>query len=544
MPKEIGEEIEAINSEQTLDLLKFMFRDSLIDYMKKRKVYLTWMILSALSCIVMPLIFMKWKNNWTLIFPGLIGAGISYMMLTGLKISTRIKKIGVIGLPLTRIPFESGAAVIDRSGIWQSTNLKYPSLTEDTILELAKLKKEFEEFLRKYPVILSKDKKTISDNAEGFKDVLFKEEYDLVEYLSKMEELMGRLIMFQASLSLFRREHPVVKTFDLARQTFIPQAILETLTESELVQKAQQISGVIKATQGDMAGLILDADIIASELIKLIDHTLPRYKHSVNYSLSQVSIKFPTLITERLSDSAFNYYCTHCNADVNHYLQTAKYNRAGASKKVLYSRRTRMYMVDTEQRIWKCPVCESTTTTPIRQHKMNDELFTEVYDKLYEENRVERLRIYSGIDDQKRSFIEKAETQLHQVFRENRAKIDMVKSKMRSILAETEGDEAAIQSLQALLVNYQQMAQQKAAQIRDEIDRIKETIAADTAVAVNAASANIDAMIRDMDSKLDTYKDMDREADRKRDEWARRSAESSEAAARHLSWFRKRWTRS
>ncbi|MCK7469222.1 MAG: hypothetical protein MZU91_14600, partial [Desulfosudis oleivorans] len=112
----------------------------------------------------------------------------------------------------------------------------------------------------------------------------------------------------------------------------------------------------------------------------------------------------PTNLIERAS---FNFYCPSCNKDPSRQALSRDLCSQWQQQRVNFPSTTMMEMIDLDRDLWKCPLCETVTDTPFPKHKMEDELFTPVYDKLYEEHFVDRLKIYNNINDQKRTYFEK-----------------------------------------------------------------------------------------------------------------------------------------
>ncbi len=185
-----------------------------------------------------------------------------------------------------------------------------------------------------------------------------------------------------------------------------------------------------------------------------------------------------------------------------------------------------MYLIDPVLRTWKCPVCEHLSATPFKIHKLDDELFKRVFDRLGEENRIERLRIYNNISDQKRSYAEKAEVQMHQVLREQRTKADAIRSKLRSIVAEINADQMAIQQLIVALLKFKQLGDERARQFEAEIEQIKSIIGKRTEEQQKILEEQYAQMKDDMNKNLDEQKLLEREEDRKKYEMQKQMLET------------------
>ena len=72
---------------------------------------------------------------------------------------------------------------------------------------------------------------------------------------------------------------------------------------------------------------------------------------------------------------------------------------------------------------------------PFGMHQIDEEIFMPVIAALMEENRVERLKIYNNIDDQKRMYVERWKSEIGNYFRDNRKTADDLITHMRETYA-------------------------------------------------------------------------------------------------------------
>lgn len=78
----------------------------------------------------------------------------------------------------------------------------------------------------------------------------------------------------------------------------------------------------------------------------------------------------------------------------------------------------------------------SRTSMPFGMHQVDEEVLMPVIASLLEENRVERLRIYNNIEDQKRGYLEKWSSETGNYFRDNRKTADELITHMREAYAD------------------------------------------------------------------------------------------------------------
>ena len=78
----------------------------------------------------------------------------------------------------------------------------------------------------------------------------------------------------------------------------------------------------------------------------------------------------------------------------------------------------------------------SRTSIPFGMHQIDEEVLMPIIQNLMEENRIERLKIYNNIEDQKRSYLEKWTSETGAYFRDNRKSADELITHMREAYAD------------------------------------------------------------------------------------------------------------
>ena len=78
----------------------------------------------------------------------------------------------------------------------------------------------------------------------------------------------------------------------------------------------------------------------------------------------------------------------------------------------------------------------SRTSIPFGMQQVDEEVLAPVIGALMEENRIERLKIYNNIEDQKREYLEKWSSEVGEYYRDNRKAADELISHMRETYAD------------------------------------------------------------------------------------------------------------
>ncbi|MBQ8968590.1 MAG: hypothetical protein IJ064_02490 [Bacteroidaceae bacterium] len=118
----------------------------------------------------------------------------------------------------------------------------------------------------------------------------------------------------------------------------------------------------------------------------------------------------------------------------------------------------------------------STTTMPFGVHQIYEEIVAPVVQNLMAENRIERLKIYNHIRDQKLDYLNKWHQDTDAFYRANRAESSQLISQMQETLREYVAAYNTLISLQQTEANMQQSQSLDATKV-DVVDNTAETIA-------------------------------------------------------------------
>lgn len=501
----------------TFDELCALFHDSLAyDIEKWQKRRQSTSVFIALGIIVVMISFAV--NRTWLLWPGIGTCLIALLFFASNRITARIEKLGVVGLPFQEYRLRSGTIVIDRSGMINPVAFKYPSLPPETIVRIGSQKEELVQLLSRMPLVLTPT--GIQSDVHG------KEELEILNLMRRIASSYGESRSFEESLRLVPVADSLIKSLKVVQTDACLLPLKPSLSDAEIQRRLGGIEGIGSTRQSGTA-LVVDIDDLSVELAALLDKLLPLYQQTVDFSLREVNYKYSRLHDEQVSDIAFNHYCPHCNAGQIAFIREGKFIfKANAENQFRLAKGSRMRLVDPVARIWKCPICDKLAATPFAVHKLDDQLFKPVFERLEEENRVERLRIYNTISDQKRSYAEKAEVQMQQVMREERAKADMIKSKLRTINADISADQMAIAQMAIILQRYEQMGKERAREYERDIESIKAAILQRTEEQQRRLESQYARMKAEMNSRLELHKDLERIEDRKKFDMQKQLLES------------------
>jgi hypothetical protein len=514
--------------------------DELKAFNRRKNTYVMLAILSFLITVVGVILLPNRNTDGFGRFMVFLGGGgilTSIPLLLINRIPVKIKKIGLVHLPVSHMNFQKGSILVDRSGLINPTEFKFTSLNPDDIRQVNDLYASLTKQTEEMPCVLSDDiTLDIPSSDENYRKQdlkIYKEEVNLIHLNQDVQQVFSKTENYHIALRAFLYYEEFLNWLK-SNTKQKPEHIYETVKEEDILQDINKIDGIVDFYKKEKEE-ILDIDVLCLELLAFFDNSLPRIDYSVYNSLNQIAIPDTFNFTNIIERASYNYYCPDCNKELIEKLEKQDYAHNGKSdNRVFFPANTLMEMVELENNLWQCPLCNHKTSRPFAKHKMEDELFTPVYDKLYEENYLERLKVYNHINDEKRNFTEKAETLFHQVIRESRTKVDQIKSKIRTVQSEISSDDIAVQDLNSILLKYKRIAKEKFQQIEHDLVNHKKAIEEENQKSKKRIDKAVDEAKKNIDESTKKYATLEREDQAKRDAIQQKIAANTAATANIL----------
>ncbi|MGN1101382.1 MAG: hypothetical protein ACI4RG_04260, partial [Huintestinicola sp.] len=213
--------------------------------------------------------------------------------------------------------------------------------------------------------------------------------------------------------------HPVVKVFDASFEEKLEKfsslnALKDQIKNSEesdsneymkhLMQKLAETVQLFTQTKMSGAG-------------KLAEYTSSIFNTVLKAGYTQYSPNLEAEEIERIRAANFDY-----KTSVNDYSPFS----LKASSIVKYELFSKSWVAEDGSR----------TSMSFGMHQIDEEIFMPVIAMLMEENRVERMKIYNGIEDQKRLYLERWSSEVGNYFRDNRKSADELITHMRETYAD------------------------------------------------------------------------------------------------------------
>lgn len=336
----------------------------------------------------------------------------------------KVTKLGVAYVPVaTRIPFEGKSFVVDHTGAMQNTNFSLSVLRQPE--ELKKSLDSLESNLDNIPVVEGNEDAEQIDTSAYSKSVQNVTMHDYMGNIDREVRNISYLLMDSDKRSValpvvppkseednFLNEYatadtngkPVVKVFntdgfDSKLKDFSSiSEMKKQLEKSSAGGDSNYFKSLIKKL-GDSVQIV--SKIKTSSTTSLLNYTNSILSAVLKTGYNQYSPQLEAEELERIRDTNFNYQ--DC-------VETYKPFELKESSKVRY---------DIYNKNW---VAEDGTKTimPFGINQIEEEVLMPLINNLMNETRVERLKIYSNIKDQKLSYLNKWHQDVEAAFRDNR----------------------------------------------------------------------------------------------------------------------------
>lgn len=519
------------NKEELAGLFLLVFEKEIKAFSRKSQMGLRIIIISLILSAFSILLLFSSNNDiadvskFLSVFFGVLTLSSIIFYLT-LNPSKKLKDIRILSIPFIHSKLQDDSVLIDLSGITPPSRFEFTSLQNKDILRFRDRYNQLLERIGTMPIIISSDKCLLSPsglNGDKKSVKLFTEELELLNHFSDIKEIISHKKTKRTELPLVKQDKQLLSFLRESTKRKGSSDLNES--ESEYIKRIQQLDGIVESRE--KTEKLIDIDELCSNLFDFTKASSDNYCQTMDFSINDVLNPSHLLLNHQISEIALNMYCPHCNKERIEHIENGKYyhNKDIGENQKDFKSGTKLLLIDPDNLEYLCQVCEQKTMEPLRRHKMDDELFTPMYDALSEEHFKERLDIYNSINDQKRKYLEKASSQFHEVMRESRTKEDLIKSKIRSIGAEIMAEQSAIEELNQLLMKYDRIEVDRANEIARDISQIKQNVQFENEKAREEIQAVTEKAQQSINESTEKYATLEREDQEKRDAIQKQIAE-------------------
>jgi len=351
----------------------------------------------------------------------------------------RVDKVGVVYVPVaTRVPFENRSFLLDHTGEVRDTDfnlnvLRQPEEFQDSVQKLA-------ESMDSLPIVEDNadvEEVNTSEYSTSIQNVTLNDYVGNVDrQVRNISFLLGNsddvsvkipVIKPTSDTADYLREygtddtggHPVVKAYDVAFEDRLDKfSSLNALKDQLKASDESDSNDYLKHLMHDLAESVqIFTKTKNASSSKMVAYTSSIFDTVLKSAYSQYSPALEAEEIERIRSTDFNF-----ETAVNDYTPFS----LKKSSRVKYDMFSNNWVAEDGSR----------TSMPFGMHQIDEEIFMPVIASLMDENRIERLRIYNNIEDQKREYLERWASETGNYFRDNRKSADELITHMREAYSE------------------------------------------------------------------------------------------------------------
>lgn len=349
----------------------------------------------------------------------------------------KVHKLGTVMVPVaTRVPFKGRSFLLDHTRQVPSQNFKLSEIRD--VEELKGAVEVMDRLLESVPVV---------DGGEGAETV----------DSSSRSRSIGKFTMNEWSASLDRQLRKINFVFQDLKETSIDIPIIEPDSEYAAFLEeygADEVtdSMTLKVFQTDdlepavasfqkMADLSDEKTTGSERGVEDYCRNIMRKSSDTLQLLAETRAKSLTamnLITDgffsTMAKASYNYYSPIKEAENIERIrqETFALDQAGGDYETLQLKRSSLMSYDPISDNW---VAEdgARSSLPFGMHQIFEEIFVPMVTTLMQENRIERLKIYNAIKDQKIDYLNQWHRDTEDFYARNRAEINEILNRIRSV---------------------------------------------------------------------------------------------------------------
>jgi len=422
-----------------------------------------------------------------------------------IKRTERILSISRININFRVAEINNYKIIVGPEGFNDEIEIKYP-IIRDTI----KLNEAIEytnNNLTKVPYILDKDKKSYRvklESSYGDEVILRGYEKEIMEKFIEIKSLVEDNFDSEVKINYLKLKN-LINLFEPS-----PENNKDNLNE-------------------EINNLLMFEEMINSDMGIKIEKELENWLNSWKENNSVLfGVRYSSLVrkmspaiydtSNSIQYSAFNFYCPICNSQIANDLKSRNYSIKNDSKyePAVFSENSRCYY-DPDSKYWICPTCGNKTKEPIPIHKVVDELFMPVYDKLLEENKLERIKAHNEAKNKEIQLDNEREKETDNYYYSQVSEVLRLIDEMERIKAEIMGENEAIKSIKEVLNSYEIKQSNVMNIIEEDAERVTAEIINMTNKVLREMDRYKEKEMNNMDMELKRLSRIKKIEDEKRD---------------------------
>jgi hypothetical protein len=352
----------------------------------------------------------------------------------------QVKKLGVLYVPVaSKVPFEDKSFVVDHTGIVENTEFTMSAVRkpEDLLNSLSELEKG----ITNVPVIETAAATEEVDTADYSTSIQHITMYDYIGNIDRQVRNIAYLlrdndttalslpvIMPESTTMDFIREYGTEKTGD--------SPVIQVFNIDGFKERISAFYSLNDIKKSFEKNTNENQILYFKKLIKRLSESVQLLCQSkINGSGKMVD--YGNMIFSTVLKSAFNHYSPALEAEEIERIRAASFDYQDSvddytpftlksSSRVKYDLFSASWIAEDSSR----------TSMPFGMHQIQEEVLMPVIQNLMAENRIERLKIYNGIKDQKLNYLNQWHQDTEDFYGRNRAEANDLINRMREAYAD------------------------------------------------------------------------------------------------------------
>lgn len=419
---------------------------------KKKKLFKILMIVFLILGIVIGLIFLILLKKKGKIIEQL-NAEISEQneKFKNIRRDYAVNKIGVVYVPVaTQVPFEGKSFLVDHTRKVDETNFQLTVLHKPD--EFSETLEKLQRGMETMPIVENNEMPEKIDTSNYSTSVQNVTLHDYVGNIDRQVRNISYLLndseKVSVSLPVIKPESEEEKFIqEYATQDTGDKPIVNVFDISDFDSKFSSFASlnamknqIKNSGDNDNSEYMKKLMVQLAETVQLLTTT--------KSSGSSKLINYTNSIFQNVLKSSYNHYSPALEAEEIERIRTANFDYQSSVNdyKPFSLKQGSRVRYDLISNNW---VAEdgSRTAMPFGMHQVDEEVLMPVIQNLMEENRIERLKIYNNIEDQKCNYLEKWTSETGAYFRDNRKTADDLISHMRESFADYSSSATTYKSL-------------------------------------------------------------------------------------------------
>ena len=437
---------------------------------------------------------------------GLLGRNRAVTTLDEFKPSREILSVRVGRITIASRQEPSGNYLIDRSRLLPISSIPLPS--GKMVESLATSMKAYDEAMTRMPPILGNDRFEGIELEQESTQRLYCEEADVNSTLQLLVGALGQLEVETIDVRLLGLDRGyLVRLRDIQAEQQGVWVGAPAITSGAAVNLDEEVKKIARlegafGTASSVNSPSTQIRGMLDEFAARAEQDAAKLDESRRYSLAEVADALPRELRHIATIANYHCYCPTCNGDFIAKLVAREWEDDGRDDFPHPDRATIMNPVPGSD-VWECPVCANRTPVPFRLPRLLDELIYPVMDRLLQENRVERIKLYGEAEERKRTVLAEVQREL----RDSVDKADRdgreIKGRIRDIITHVASAHETMKLLMTESAAFEALAESRLQQIGTDMEGIVDRIHSNQQQLTAEFNSSIEKIAADSRAKYD-----------------------------------------